>query len=82
MAKRVGLKLKAKKCKTLKANDKSEAGLTVGQKEVEEVDRFTYLGANVTEDGGSTADVKERRALASTTRDFPTFGKKDQSIPL
>ena len=33
--------------------------------EVEEVYSFTYLGANVTKDGGSTADVRKRIAMAS-----------------
>ena len=64
-AARVGLKLNANKCKTLKANSKSDAHLTIGHNEVEEVDRFTYLGANVSKDGGSTADIKKRIALAS-----------------
>lgn len=38
-----------------------------GQDEVEEVNKFTYLGANVTKGAGSTADVKKRIALASTS---------------
>ena len=61
----VGLKLNDKKCKVIKANSKNEDKLTVRQNEVEEVDSFTYLGANVTKDGGGTADVKKRVALAS-----------------
>lgn len=35
-----------------------EASLTVGNGAAEEVDSFKYLGANVTTDGGSTADIK------------------------
>lgn len=54
---KVGLKLNVKKCKVLKVNSKSEASLNVGNSEVEEVDSFTYLGANVTKDGG-TADIR------------------------
>ena len=35
------------------------------ESEVQEVESFTYLGANVTKDGGDTADVRRRVALAS-----------------
>ncbi|KAK7502126.1 hypothetical protein BaRGS_00006490, partial [Batillaria attramentaria] len=41
-------------------NGKSNASLKVGHSEVEEVESFTYLGANVTKDGGGTADIKKR----------------------
>ena len=66
-AARVGLKLNARKCKILKSNSKSDANLTVSHSDVEEVDSFMYLGANVTKDGGSTADMKKRIGLASST---------------
>ena len=56
-AAKVGLRLNAKKCKAMKTNSKSEDKLKVKGSEVEEVESFTYLGANVTKDGGSTADV-------------------------
>jgi hypothetical protein len=64
-AAKVGLKLNAQKCKVMKANSKSEDKLKVGESEVEEVESFTYLGASVTKDGGGTADIKKRVALAS-----------------
>ncbi|KAK7486132.1 hypothetical protein BaRGS_00022598, partial [Batillaria attramentaria] len=50
-----------------KTNSKSDASLTVGHSEVEGVESFTYLGANVTKDGGGTADIKKRVALASAS---------------
>ena len=65
-AQKVGLKLNDQKCKVMKANSKSDCKLKVRQKEVEEVDKFTYLGANVSKDGGTTADIKKRIALASS----------------
>lgn len=64
-AAKVGLKLNAKKCKLMKVNSRSNNRLRAGESEVEEVESFTYLGANVTNDGGSTADVKKRVAMAS-----------------
>ena len=62
---KVGLKLNNNKCKIMKTNSKSESKLKVRGSDVEEVDSFTYLGANVTTDGGSTVDLKKRIALAS-----------------
>jgi len=64
-AAKVGLKLNDKKCKVMKSNSKNSVKLKVGPNDVEEVENFTYLGANVTMDGGGTADVKKRIALAS-----------------
>ena len=59
-AAKVGLKLNGQKCKTMKVNSRSDDRLRVGGQEVEEVESFTYLGAN----GGGTTDVKKREALA------------------
>ena len=64
-ATKVGLKLNAQKCKLLNVNGKSDDKLKVGEREVEEVEKFTYLGADVTKNGGATADVKKRISLAS-----------------
>ena len=49
----------------MKTNSKSGNNLQVRGNEVEEVESFTYLGANVTKDGGGTVDLKKRIALAS-----------------
>lgn len=43
---------------------KSTASLNVTNCEIEEVDSFTYLGANVTKDGGVTADIRKKIAMA------------------
>lgn len=51
----------------LKVNSKSEANLTVRNSEVEEVLSFTYLGANVTKEGGGTADIKNRITMFGTS---------------
>jgi endonuclease/exonuclease/phosphatase family metal-dependent hydrolase len=62
---KVGLKLNEQKCKVMKANSRRDENLQVGGNDVEEVESFTYLGANISRDGGGTADVKKRIALAS-----------------
>ena len=64
-AAKVGLKLNDKKCKVMKVNNKSEEKLKLLGNDVEEEESFTYLGAYVRKDGGGTADIKKRIALAS-----------------
>ena len=64
-AAKVGLKLNTKTCKMMIANSKNDEKLKVGDNEIEEVERFTYLGANVSNKGEITADIKKRIALAS-----------------
>ncbi|KAK7484262.1 hypothetical protein BaRGS_00024511 [Batillaria attramentaria] len=60
----------------------------MGHNKVEEVESFTYLGANVTKDGGGTADIKRRVAPASASfkSAFQHLAghkhqQKDQSLP-
>lgn len=43
---------------------KSTASFNVTNCEIEEVDSFTYLGANVTKDAGVTADIRKKIAMA------------------
>lgn len=43
---------------------KSTASLNVTNSEIEGVDSFTYLGANVTKDAGVTADIRKKIAMA------------------
>ena len=62
---KVGLKLNDKKCKVMKANSKNDEKLRVRGNVVEEVESLTYLGANITKDGGGAVDVSRRIALAS-----------------
>ena len=61
---RVGLKLNPQKCKWMKVNSGNNEWLRVRDSVVEEVDSFSYLGAQVTKDGGDTLDIKKRTALA------------------
>ena len=61
---RVGLQLNPQKCKWMKVNSRNSEGLRVRDSVVEEVDSFTYLGAQVTRDGGGTLDIKKRTVLA------------------
>lgn len=51
---------------------KSTASLNVTNCEIEEVDSFTYLGANVTKDGRVTGDIRKKIAMAG-----PSFRRLD-----
>lgn len=62
-------KLNAMICKTLKANNKSEASMTVSQNDFKEVNKCTNLGVNMTKDGGSTADIKKQLSNIWQTTD-------------
>lgn len=48
----------------MKVNSRNNEGLRVRDSMVEEVDSFTYLGAQVMKDGGATSDIKKMTALA------------------
>ena len=58
---RVGLKLNAKKCKTLRTkNIRNEDNIQIGNEVVEDVYQFVYLGAIVNKDGGGNRDIQHR----------------------
>lgn len=59
----------------MKMNSNSKASLRVRNSEAKEVDRFTYLGANVTKDDGGTADIRERIAMTNAS-----FRRLDDNI--
>ncbi len=60
----VGLKIHPGKTKLLKINTANNSPITLGGKELEEVEVFTYLGSIVNKHGGTDADVKARLGKA------------------
>lgn len=73
---KVGMKLNAKKCNIyMKVNSNNKTSLRVRNSEAKEVDRFTYLGANVTKDDGGTADIRKRIAMTNAS-----FRRLDDNI--
>jgi len=64
-ANRTGLKLNAHKCKLMKVNSKREERLKIIGGDIDEVETFTYLGAEMCKDGGGAADIRKRIGLAS-----------------
>lgn len=59
----------------MKVNSNNKASLRVRNSKAKEVDRFTYLGANVTKDDGGTADIRKRIAMTSAS-----FRRLDDNI--
>ena len=60
-AARVGLKLNARNCKTLRPEYASNRErIPVNGEEVEDVGEFPYLGATVDKEGGGSRDIKNR----------------------
>lgn len=51
----------------MKVNSNNKASLRVRNTEAKEVDRFTYLGANVTKDDGGTAEIRKRIAMTNAS---------------
>lgn len=59
----------------MKVNSNNKTSLRVRNSKAKEVDRFTYLGANVTKDDGGTADIRKRIAMTNAS-----FRRLDDNI--
>ena len=57
---RVGLKVNVDKCKLLRINSRNNDMVEVNGQGIEDVDRFVYLGATVSKEGGGTEDIHNR----------------------
>ena len=73
-AAKVGLKLNARKCKTLRTECASNReSIVVNGDEVEDVEEFPYLGATMDKEGGGSKDIKNRLQKARSA--FQRLGK-------
>ena len=59
-AERVGLTVNVDKCNLLRINSRNNDMVEVNGKGIEDVDRFVYLGATVSKEGGGTEDIHNR----------------------
>ena len=59
-SKNVGLKTNREKCKILRINTPNENPITINGEAVEEVKKFEYLGATVSDQGGGAEDLHNR----------------------
>ena len=66
-SRRAGLEMNAKKTKAMvfsKTSDTPRADLTIDGIHIEQVEKFKYLGATITEDGRSETEIKTRTSIA------------------
>ena len=67
-AARVGLKLNARKCKTLRTEcASSREKIVVDGEKVDDLEEFTYLGATVNKEGGGSKDIMQHLQKARGT---------------
>ena len=59
-AERRGLKVNVDKCKLLRINSRNNDAVEVNVQRIEDVDRFVYLGATVSKEGGGTQNIHNR----------------------
>ena len=59
-AERVGLKVNEEKCKLLGINSRSNDVVEVNGRGIEDFDRFVYLAATVSKEGGGTENIQNR----------------------
>jgi hypothetical protein len=54
------------KTKEMRINAQIEEKLSIANKEIEQVESFTYLGSIITQDGGTDQDINQRIKKANT----------------
>ena len=60
VAHRVGLKVNSKKKKVMRIHSRNDDRIYIDGEEVEDVDKFVYLGATLTKSGGGMDDMENR----------------------
>ena len=63
-SKGIGLKINSEKTKLLRLNTSNTEKVQVDGQDIEEVQSFVYLGANVSNEGGTENDIKARLGKA------------------
>jgi GTP1/Obg family GTP-binding protein len=64
-ARKVGVKINQAKTKAMRINNTNNNTFTLERKEIENVDKFPYLGRIVTKEGGSMEDVRNKISTAN-----------------
>jgi Uri superfamily endonuclease len=59
-SKKAGLEINLSKTEELRVDTKSQRSIMLANKAIRTVHDFTYLGSNVSEDGGTRKDVETR----------------------
>ena len=72
-AKKIGLNINKKKTEVLRINSKNPAAITINNEALQNVEKFTYLGAIVSNRGGTDEDIRARLCKARAV--FKKLGK-------
>ena len=62
----IGLKINIQKTKSLRVNQGNNANFNIGGDEIQDVEKFTYLGSIVSSEGGTDQDIVARIGKATT----------------
>ena len=62
----IGLKVNTQKTKSLRVNQGNNAHFNIGGHEIQDVEKFTYLGSIVSSEGGTDQDIVARIGKATT----------------
>ena len=62
----IGLKVNTQKTKSLRVNQGNNAHFNIGGDEIQDVEKFTYLGSIVSSEGGTDQDIVARIGKATT----------------
>ena len=62
----IGLKVNTQKAKSLRVNQGNNAHFNIGGDEIQDVEKFTYLGSIVSSEGGTDQDIVARIGKATT----------------
>jgi hypothetical protein len=80
--KTLGLKINCGKTKSLRINTQTDKRFKLHKQEIEEVDKFTYLGSMMTGTGGTEDEVKAwiQKANEAFIQLYPVWRARDVSI--
>jgi len=63
-ARQVGLKVSTEKAKVMRINARKQEKIVVNEIDIDDLDKFTYLGAKVCKEGGAIKDLTNRLSKA------------------
>jgi hypothetical protein len=78
----IGLKINIEKTKNLRVNQGYNANFNIGGDQIQDIDKFTYLGSIVSSEGGTDQDIVARIGKATATFHIlrPIWGSRAISV--
>ena len=78
VAQQVGLKVNSQKTKVMRINSRTDDRIYIDGEEVEDVDKFVYLGATLTKSGGGMGDMENRIAYRQLSKIWNNNKSREQ----